>query len=77
MKSAYIVTVFEFLIACSTGLRVEHGLLEQLAIDAPLGREIDKHGFAFVHGNLLQPLQRERLPGFVGRCDREAGTSRR
>ena len=43
-------------------LGVEHGLLEHFAGEAPVGREIDEHGAAFVDGDLLQPLEREWLP---------------
>ena len=41
---------------------VEHGLFEHFAVDAPVGREIDEHGAAFVDGDLLQPFEREWLP---------------
>ncbi len=58
-------------------LRVQDSLFEQLAVEAPLGGEIDEHGVAFVDGHLLEAFERERLPGRVERGGREAIQSRR
>src|SRR5262249_43365003 len=47
-------------------LRAQHCLLKELAVEAPLGGEVDEHRAAFIDGDLLELFKREWLPGHVG-----------